>query len=119
MTILVDEVSASGSELFAGVMQEHGRAKVIGRESCGCLLVAQKLSKLYDGGQLSVSELDFKTPKGKRLEGDGVIPDRIVPLTRDDLLIGRDAALEAAIESLASSKSGGSHQSVRLAAHAE
>ena len=98
VTILVDEGSASGSELFAGVMQEHGRARVVGRESCGCLLVVQRLSKLYGGGQLSVSELDFKTPKGKRLEGDGVIPDQVVPLTRDDLLIGRDAALDVALE---------------------
>jgi len=100
VTILIDEGSASGSELFAGVMQEHGRAKIIGRESCGCLLVVQRLSKLYGGGQLSVSELDFKTPKGKRLEGDGVIPDQVVPLTRDDLLIGRDAALEVALNQM-------------------
>jgi carboxyl-terminal processing protease len=100
VSILVDEGSASGSELFAGVMQEHGRAKIIGRESCGCLLVVQKLSKLYGGAQLSISELDFKTPNGKRLEGIGVVPDQIVPLRRDDLLAGRDAALEAAQQRL-------------------
>ena len=100
VTILVDEGSASGSELFAGVMQEHGRARIVGRESCGCLLVVQKLSKLYGGGQLSISELDFKTPNGKRLEGVGVIPDQVVPLRRDDLLVGRDAALDTALERL-------------------
>ena len=100
VVILLNEASASGSELFAGVMQEYGRATVIGRESCGCLLVIQHLTKLYGGGELSVSELDFQTPKGKRLEGDGVIPNQTVPLTRDDLLNGRDAALDKAINVL-------------------
>ncbi|HZS44903.1 MAG TPA: S41 family peptidase [Blastocatellia bacterium] len=100
VTILVDEISASGSELFAGVMQEYGRARVIGRESCGCLLVIQNLRKLRGGGELTVSELDVQTPKGKRLEGDGVIPDQVVPLTRNDLMNGRDAVMEAAVRKL-------------------
>jgi C-terminal processing protease CtpA/Prc len=40
---------------------------------------------------------DFVTPDGSRLEGKGVVPDEVVPLTRPDVLAGRDAALEAAL----------------------
>jgi carboxyl-terminal processing protease len=100
---LIDEASASGSELFAGVLQEYNRATVIGRESCGCLLVIQSLRKLRGGGELTVSELDVQTPKGNRFERDGVRPDRLVPLRRVDLIAGRDPALEAAHQQLIAS----------------
>ena len=95
VVILVNEASGSGSELFAGVMQELGRAVVVGHQSCGCLLAATR-RKLRGGGELLISEFDYQTPKGHRLEGGGVKPDRAVALTVDDLRHFRDAALEEA-----------------------
>jgi carboxyl-terminal processing protease len=95
IVVLVNDASGSGSELFAGVMQELGRATVVGQQSCGCLLAATR-RKLRGGGELLISEFDYQTPKGRRVEGGGVKPDRVVPITLDDLRQARDAALEEA-----------------------
>lgn len=95
VVILVNESSGSGSEMFTGVMQETGRALVVGRQSCGCLLAATR-RKLKGGGELGVSEFGYITPRGRRLEGGGVTPDRTVSLTINDLRRRRDAALEEA-----------------------
>lgn len=103
VAILVNEASGSGSELFAGVMQEVGRAVVIGQQSCGCLLAATR-HKFKGGGELLVSEFDYFTPKGRRVEGAGVKPDRIVPLTLDDLRAFRDAGLSEAEKFLKENK---------------
>ena len=93
--VIVNESSGSGSELFTGVMQEIGRAWVIGRQSCGCLLAATR-KKLKGGGELDVSEFGYVSPKGRKLEGDGIMPDKLVPLTLEDLRQRHDAALEEA-----------------------
>jgi carboxyl-terminal processing protease len=95
MVVMVNDASGSGSELFASVMQELGRATIVGQQSCGCLLAATR-RKLRGGGELLISEFDYQTPKGRRVEGGGVKPDRVVPLTLDDLRQSRDAALEEA-----------------------
>ena len=49
-----------------------------------------------DGGVLDVSEFDYRTAKGVRLEGLGIRPDEMVTTTRRDLYSRRDAALELA-----------------------
>jgi carboxyl-terminal processing protease len=95
VVILVNESSGSGSEMFTGVMQETGRATVVGRQSCGCLLAATR-RRLKGGGELGVSEFGYVTPKGRKLEGGGVRPDRTVALTLEDLRRRRDTALEEA-----------------------
>ncbi len=100
VAILVNESSGSGSEMFAGVLQENGRAVVVGRQSCGCLLGIAKFREVEGGGELAVSELAYLSPKGRRLEGRGVIPDEPVGLTIADLQHHRDAALETAENAL-------------------
>ncbi|HEX4951151.1 MAG TPA: S41 family peptidase [Blastocatellia bacterium] len=95
VVVLVNEAAGSGSELFASVMQELGRAVVVGQQSCGCLLAATR-RKLRGGGELLMSEFDYQTPKGRRVEGGGVTPDRAVALTIEDLRQSRDAALAEA-----------------------
>jgi carboxyl-terminal processing protease len=96
VAILIDEASGSGSELFAAAMQEHRRAVVVGRESCGCVLGIAKFERLEGGSELAVSELGYRTSAGRRLEGAGVTPDEVVALRLIDLQSGRDAALEQA-----------------------
>jgi carboxyl-terminal processing protease len=103
VVILVNEYSGSGSEMFAGVMQEMGRAVVVGQQSCGCLLAAMRY-KFRGGGELLVSEFDYVTPKGRRVERNGVMPDRTVPLTIQDLRTYRDAALGEAEKILKENK---------------
>jgi carboxyl-terminal processing protease len=100
VVILVDALSASGSELFAGTMQATGRARVLGEPSCGCLLGYLGYAHVPGGAELAYSEVGFVLPNGKRIEGEGVIPDTPVPATLDDLRLGRDRALERAQELL-------------------
>ena len=100
VAVLVDEMSASTSEFFAAGLQEVGRARVFGTRTSGQALPAQ-LTKLPNGDVLYHAVADFTTPKGARLEKEGVVPDEAVPLTRADLLAGRDAALEAALRWIA------------------
>lgn len=96
VAILVNEGSGSGSEVFAGVMQESGRAVVIGRRSCGCVLGISKFRSVKGKGELAVSEYGYVLPGGKSLEGTGVIPNKEVDLKIVDLQRHRDAALEEA-----------------------
>lgn len=96
VVILVDGLSASGSELFAGTMQATGRAKVVGEPSCGCLLGFLGYARIPGGAELAYSEVGFVLTNGKHVEGEGVIPDRIVPHTLEDLRVARDRALEEA-----------------------
>jgi carboxyl-terminal processing protease len=96
VVVLVNEGTGSTSELIANALQEHGRAYVIGAQSCGCVLGVLDHRELKGGGDLAVSEIGFVTPDGRRLEGEGVKPNKTVIVTLRDLQSGRDAALEAA-----------------------
>ncbi len=96
VAILMDEGSASGSELFAGTMQAVGRAKVVGRPSCGCLMGFLGYASVPGGAQLAYSEVGFTLANGRHIEGQGVIPDLEVPLTLGDLQLFRDRPLEQA-----------------------
>jgi carboxyl-terminal processing protease len=100
VVVLVNSGSGSGSEYFAGAMQAVGRARIVGEPTCGCLLGFLGYAALPGGGQLAYSEVGFRFVNGKRIEGEGVIPDTIVPLALQDLRYGRDRALEAAQELL-------------------
>jgi carboxyl-terminal processing protease len=96
LAILVDPLSGSASECFTGGMQSIGRARVFGEVSMGQALPAL-FDKLPNGDVLIHAYGDFVTADGTRLEGRGVVPDEIVPLTRESLLAGRDPVLEAAL----------------------
>jgi carboxyl-terminal processing protease len=94
LVILVNESTASTAELITNALQEQNRATVFGTNSCGCVLAFLDYKLLKGGGDLTLSEFGFITAKGKKLEGNGVMPDKIVPLTLKDIQNGRDAALE-------------------------
>jgi carboxyl-terminal processing protease len=96
VVVLVNEGSGSGSEYFASTLQALGRAKVVGQTSCGCLLGFLGYAPIPGGGELAYSEVGFVTANGKRIEGDGVVPDLSVPITQADLQIYRDRTLEVA-----------------------
>lgn len=96
LVVLTNENSASASEVFSSTLQDLGRATIIGQRTCGCLLGYLGYADLPGGGQLAYSELGFVSPKGKRIEGEGVKPDQEIKLAREDILFNRDRTLEAA-----------------------
>src|SRR5262249_24096500 len=100
--ILVDEESASASEVFTASMQEHGRARVVGRQTCGCVL-NQASKRLNGGGILRWSIRVYYSPEGRLLEVSGITPDTLVKLTISDLQHHRDVTLQVA-ESLLNGK---------------
>jgi len=96
VAILVDELTASASECFAGSLQSLGRARVFGRQTMGQALPAA--TRTLPNGDVLMHVLgDFVTPTGIRLEGTGVVPDVIVPVSVASLRAGHDGALEAAL----------------------
>ena len=100
VVILVNSHSASSSEVFAAGMQDTQRARIIGSQSCGCVLGIAKPRVMKGGGVLEMSEVLWFSPKGRKLEGSGIIPDQEVVPTMWDLQRGRDAVLAAADKSL-------------------
>ena len=99
VAVLVDRNTGSAAEIFAAVMQDHGRATVIGRRTAGAVL-ASVFYPLPDGGRLQLSREDYVAPKGRRIEGNGVEPDITVTRTLADLRAGRDPELDAALRVL-------------------
>jgi carboxyl-terminal processing protease len=96
VAILVDGMSVSTSELFAAGFQETGRARVFGQTSAGMALPSI-IETLPNGDRLQFAVADLTGPSGRRIEGAGVIPDVVTIPTREQLLAGRDPALEAAL----------------------
>jgi carboxyl-terminal processing protease len=97
VAILVDELSASTTEILAAALQRLGRARVFGGPSAGQALPAV-VTKLPNGDRLMYVIGDFAGPDGVRLEGAGVNPDVLTPLSRAALLSGHDSAFDAAVQ---------------------
>jgi carboxyl-terminal processing protease len=96
VAILVRARTASASEIFAAGMQETGRATIIGTQTCGCVVGIVKPHRLKGGSVLEIGEVLWMTPKGRKLEGEGVIPDTEIAPTLSDLAENRDPVLEQA-----------------------
>jgi carboxyl-terminal processing protease len=95
VVILVSEYSASATEVFAAGMQDSGRAKLVGSASCGCVLGITHDRVMKGGGVLEISEVLWFSPKDRKLEGEGVIPNRVAVPTIASLREKRDLVLEA------------------------
>jgi carboxyl-terminal processing protease len=96
LVVLTSESTSSAAEILVAALQAKRRARVIGTETCGCVLAIRSRHALPDGGILDVSEFDYRTAAGLRLEGAGVKPDSRVPLTRSDIYSRRDKSFELA-----------------------
>ncbi|WP_366944855.1 carboxyl-terminal processing protease CtpA [Chamaesiphon sp. GL140_3_metabinner_50] len=78
LAILVNEGSASASEILAGALQDNGRAKLIGTKTFGKGLI-QSLFDLPNGSGLAVTVAKYETPNHHDIHKLGITPDRVVP----------------------------------------
>jgi carboxyl-terminal processing protease len=83
MVVLVNENSASASEVLTGALQDHDRAYVAGNVTYGKGSV-NTLLELPDGSGLLITVARWLTPDDHLIEGQGIIPDKILELTGDD-----------------------------------
>lgn len=77
IVVLINEGSASGSEIMAGALQDYKRAIILGTKSFGKGSV-QTIIPLSDGSALRLTTSRYFTPLGKQIHGKGVIPDIVV-----------------------------------------
>ncbi|MEO7652906.1 MAG: S41 family peptidase, partial [Bryobacteraceae bacterium] len=96
VAVLVDGASASTSEIFAGGLQDLGRARIFGTRTAGAALPSL-IERLPNGDGFQYAAANYISAGGKELEGNGVTPDEVVVHTRESLLAGRDAVLDAAL----------------------
>jgi carboxyl-terminal processing protease len=96
MVVLVNEFSASASEVLTGAIMDHGRAPVVGTTTFGKGSV-NNLWPLSDGSGVNFTIARWFTPNGTLIEGEGILPDIISENPEDE---SADLQLDRAIEIL-------------------
>lgn len=97
VVILINQGSASGSEILAGALRDNREIKLIGEKSFGKGSV-QELEGLSEGSSLKVTVARWLTPKGELIAGIGLEPDVEVEMTEEDYEEEKDPQLNKAIE---------------------
>ncbi|MSR34981.1 MAG: hypothetical protein EXS12_09370 [Phycisphaerales bacterium] len=109
VAIVIDPLSASTSEIFAGGLQKLGRARVFGRTSAGAALPAQ-MKSLPSGDALLFAFANFTLPDGSTIEGVGVVADEPTGTHREDWTPNQDADVTAAARWIATQYQSVEHQ---------
>lgn len=97
LTVLVDETSASASELVAGALQDQGKATIIGVTTFGKGTV-QTWQQLVNGGGVRLTVARWLTPNGNWIHKNGITPDIIVEWPQEKRDTEHDPQLEAAVD---------------------
>ncbi len=97
IVILIDQGSASASEILVGALRDHRGSKIVGQPSFGKGSI-QNLINLRDMSNIKVTTSYFVTPKGDIISEKGIKPDYTVEITEEDFEEDRDPQLEKAIE---------------------
>ncbi|MCK5019763.1 MAG: S41 family peptidase, partial [Candidatus Peribacteraceae bacterium] len=97
LVILVNEGSASASEILAGALQDHDRAEIIGKKTFGKGTV-QEIFELPGGSSLRITIAKWHTPNGRDLSKEGIDPDKEVERTMENINAGEDPQMEAAVD---------------------
>ena len=103
MVVLVNEYSASATEIFAGALKENGRAKLVGAKTYGKGVIQSVLP--VDGGALKITSQEFFTPNKNKINETGIEPDYTVAVPdkyKDtmDIPASDDTQLQKAIDLL-------------------
>jgi len=101
IVILINEGSASASEILDGALRDNRSVKLIGKKSFGKGTV-QELEPLKDGSSIKITVAHWRMPGGGLIEKNGLDPDYEVGLTDEDFKANRDPQLEKAMEVLKS-----------------
>lgn len=97
VVVLINQGSASASEILAGALRVDRGVKLIGEKSFGKGTV-QELQELHDGSQLKITIANWLLPDGHLIEKNGLDPDVVVEFTEKDAEAGKDPQLERALE---------------------
>jgi len=100
LVVLVNEGTASASEIVSGALQDHERAKLVGVTTYGKGSV-QYFTALNDGaGGVRITSARWLTPNERQINEIGLTPDHVVEMTEDDYANDRDPQLDKAIQVL-------------------
>ena len=102
LVVLVNQGTASASEILAGALQDNGRAKLVGEKTFGKGLI-QSLFDLNDGSGIAVTVAKYETPNHRDIHKLGIQPDIEVPLeaiTLTQVGTSADSQYQAAVELL-------------------
>lgn len=99
LVVLVDNGSASASEILAGALKDHGVATIIGSQTFGKGSV-QELVELDDGSSLKVTVARWLTPNGTSISNGGLTPDIVISRTPAHRVAGEDPQKDAAVRFL-------------------
>lgn len=97
LVVLINEGSASASEIFAGAIGDYQLGTVIGQKSFGKGSV-QTLEDLKDGSKIKITVAKWLTPKGRAIDKEGIKPDIEVKISEDDIKNNRDPQMDRALE---------------------
>jgi carboxyl-terminal processing protease len=100
LVILVNEGSASASEITAGAVQDLGRGKLVGVTTYGKGSVQNWVELKDDKGAVHITTARWLTPKERQINGVGLEPDYVVEITEADYEADRDPQLDKAVELL-------------------
>lgn len=100
MVVLINEGSASASEIVAGALQDNKRAKLVGVVSYGKGSVQEWLPLDNNQGAVRITVAKWLTPLKRTIHHIGLTPDVVAKMTKEDFLAGRDPQLDAAIKAL-------------------
>lgn len=99
LAVLVNGGTASGAEIVAGAIQDHGVGVLVGQKTFGKGLIQEFVLRLPDGGMVKLTTGQYLTPKGREVHDAGLSPDIEVPRERAE---GEDLELQAALKWIAS-----------------
>ena len=97
--VLVDEGSASASEIVAGALKDNGAAKLIGVKTFGKGSV-QQLERLPGGAVLKITIARWFTPNDRNIDKEGIEPDTVIKITPEDVAAKKDPQKDAAVNEL-------------------
>jgi carboxyl-terminal processing protease len=100
MVVLINEGSASASEIVAGALQDHGRAKLVGTVSYGKGSVQNWIPLEGDNGAVRITIAKWLTPNDHTIHKIGLTPDVFVNMTAEDYKAKLDPQLDTAVETL-------------------